>query len=278
LYWPSLKDVLDVLIISFLVYRVLLLLSGTRAVHLLRGIVFLVLLGGLAKLADLRAFSFLMSRFIAGLFVVIPIVFQPELRRIFEEIGRGGLVGGGERSEAEAERWAGELVRAIAYLKDKRIGALLVLQRRVGLKEHWSRGVLLDSILSSELVISIFWPNNPLHDGAVVIDGSRVIAAACYLPLSDDPSLSTWLGTRHRAALGISEVSDALSLVISEERGEISLAAGGKLARNLSLKQLERILLHYYSRGKEPRRPLLEGLLRLFLPPRSSEGSGLERG
>ena len=138
------------------------------------------------------------------------------------------------------------------YCCAHKIGALIVLQRETGLKDYWRNAVLLDADITNELLISVFWPNNPLHDGAMIIDGERILAAGCYLPLTENADLSRWLGTRHRAAIGVTEVSDAVSLIVSEERGEISLAINGRISSDLKEAQLRKYLVHYFSdQGKE---------------------------
>ncbi|MDD4837511.1 MAG: diadenylate cyclase, partial [Dethiosulfovibrio sp.] len=176
----------------------------------------------------------------------VPIVFQPELRKVREELGRGNTWKR-HNVQKRAESIADEISKALIYMKSQRIGALLVLQRETGLKDFWRTAVILDAAISQELLISLFWVNNPLHDGAVILDHSRIIAAGCYLPLTENSELSRWIGTRHRAGLGVTEVSDSISLIVSEERGEVSLAINGHLSRNLKDDQVHKLLVHYFS-------------------------------
>ncbi len=261
------QDIVDILIISFIVYRLLLLLVGTRAIQLIKGLLLLIGAGLFAKFFGLRALSWLLDRFLAMLFIAIPIVFQPELRKMLEELGKGGFkIYEGETEELK--RCRDELLKALLYLKEQRIGAIIVLQRETGLREHWLSAVKIGAPISYELLVSIFWPGNPLHDGAAIIDQKVIVAASCYLPLTDKTDISRWLGTRHRAALGISEVSDALVIVVSEERGEISIAVNGHLSRNLNEDQLKALLTHYYFPVKKDKvkglEKLKEGLNKLF--------------
>lgn len=253
------QDIIDILIIAFILYRLLVLLVDTRAMQLVKG---LLVLGGIASLArgfQLQALSWLLGKALGVIFIAIPIVFQPELRRMLEELGRGNLW---QRrvSEERADQLADELTRALIYMKSRKIGALIVLERLTGLRDVWRTAVRVHGEISQELLVSIFWPNNPLHDGAVILNHEKVLAAACYLPLTEDTSLSRWFGTRHRAALGVTEVSDALALVVSEERGEISLAVNGHLSQGLKEHQVRRLLRHYFMARGEKRKNLWDQL------------------
>lgn len=241
------QDAMDILIVAFLAYRVMLFFVDTRAMQLVRGLLLITAFGALARALDLRALSWLAGHLLSAFLIAIPIVFQPELRRLLEEIGRGRLLTN-QKGEADVgEIHAEALAKAISYLKGHRIGALIVLQRETGLKEIWRSAVSLRSEITQELLLSIFWPNNPLHDGAVIMDRQTVIAAACYLPLTDKTDISRWHGTRHRAAVGVTEVSDAFALVVSEERGQVSLAVRGKLSRPLNDEQLMRFVRRYFN-------------------------------
>ncbi|EFQ23698.1 protein of unknown function DUF147 [Aminomonas paucivorans DSM 12260] len=244
------QDFLDIFIIAFIVYRLLLLVVDTRAMQLLKGLFVLAAVAVVAYFLELKALTWLLSRLLGALFIAIPILFQPELRRVLEELGRGHLWRVREIQE-RAESLAEELLRALLYLQGHRIGALVVLQKNTGLKEVWRSAVSLRAALSQELLVSLFWPGNPLHDGAVILDREMVIAASCYLPLTEKSDLSRWYGTRHRAALGVTEISDALALVVSEERGEVSLAVNGHLSRGLNEDQIRRLLLHYFRGGEK---------------------------
>ncbi len=240
------QDFIDIAIIAFIFYRILLLLVDTRAMQLVKGLFILGLFAAFARLIQLEALSWMLGRLLGVIIIAIPIVFQPELRRMLEELGRGNIL---RRRQAEelAAQLSDEVTRALLYLQSQRIGAILVFQRNTGLKDIWRSAVQIQSVITHDLLVSIFWPGNPLHDGAVIIDRSTVLAAACYLPLTENSNLSRWIGTRHRAALGITEVSDAMALVVSEERGEVALAINGHLSRQLKENQIRRLLLHYFS-------------------------------
>jgi diadenylate cyclase len=240
------QDFIDIAIIAFIFYRVLLLLVDTRAMQLVKGLFILGLLAAFARLIQLEALSWMLGKLLGVIIIAIPIVFQPELRRMLEELGRGNIL---RRRQAEelAAQLSDEVTRALLYLQSQRIGAILVFQRNTGLKDIWRSAVQVQSVITHDLLVSIFWPGNPLHDGAAIIDRSTVLAAACYLPLTENSNLSRWIGTRHRAALGITEVSDAMALVVSEERGEVALAINGHLSRQLKENQIRRLLLHYFS-------------------------------
>jgi diadenylate cyclase len=240
------QDFIDIAIIAFIFYRVLLLLVDTRAMQLVKGLFILGLLAAFARLIQLEALSWMLGKLLGVIIIAIPIVFQPELRRMLEELGRGNIL---RRRQAEelAAQLSDEVTRALLYLQSQRIGAILVFQRNTGLKDIWRSAVQVQSVITHDLLVSIFWPGNPLHDGAAMLDRSTVLAAACYLPLTENSNLSRWIGTRHRAALGITEVSDAMALVVSEERGEVALAINGHLSRQLKENQIRRLLLHYFS-------------------------------
>jgi diadenylate cyclase len=239
------QDILDILIVAFIIYRLLLLLVGTRAMQLVKGLLILGAISALARGLQLSTVSWFIAKTLTVMVIAIPIVFQPELRKMLEELGRG-RIWKIRQAEKRANFLSDEITNALLFLKNRNIGALLVLQRGTGLKDFWRTAVRMDAQLSQELIISIFWPNNPLHDGAVIIDNSTIVSASTYLPLTENPDLARAIGTRHRAALGVTEVSDAIAIVVSEERGEISLAINGHLSRNLKDSQVKRLLLHYF--------------------------------
>jgi len=243
--WFRWQDIIDIAIIAFIIYRLLLLLMGTRAMQLVKGLLILGIVSVTARMLELTTLSWFLAKTLTVLLIAIPIVFQPELRKMLEELGRGRLWKR-KQVEKKADLLSSEISAAVMYLKNQKIGALIVLQRSTGLKDFWRTAVKMNAELSQELLISIFWPNNPLHDGAVIIDNETIIAAATYLPLTENSDLSRWIGTRHRAALGVTEVSDSIALVISEERGEVSLAINGHLSRNLRELQIKKLLMHYF--------------------------------
>lgn len=240
------QDFVDIALVAFIFYKTLSLLAGTRAIQLVKGLLVLTVLWGIARWLSLDTFSWILTQTFSALLIIVPIIFQPELRRILEELGRGSMW---RRTKVmkKAEELADEMCSGLMYCCAHRIGALIVLQRETGLKDYWRNAVLLNADITNELLISIFWPNNPLHDGALIIDEGHILAAGCYLPLTENAELSRWLGTRHRAAIGVTEVSDAVSLIVSEERGELSLAINGRLSRNLKESQLRKYLVHYFS-------------------------------
>jgi diadenylate cyclase len=240
------KDFFDILIVTLLINRALVFLVGTRAVQLIKGFLFLGISAVLVNYLDFRLMSWFLNRGLTVLVIALPILFQPELRNILEEIGRGNLWRHKVKKE-EAETLAEDIIEALLYLKTNKIGALLVFEQGTGLKEYWRSAVKLNAKISQELIISIFWKDNPLHDGAAIIDRNQIIACSCYLPLSDNVELSRWFGTRHRAAIGITDVSDAIVLVVSEERGEISMVYKGYLSRNMKDTQIKKLLVYYFS-------------------------------
>jgi diadenylate cyclase len=241
------QDIIDILFVAFLTYRVLLFFVDTRAMQLVRGMLVIVVFGTLARTLDLKVISWLLGYLLSAVIITIPIVFQPELRRLLEELGRGRLLSGRSHTADISEVYADALVKAVAYFQQHRIGALIIFQRDTGLKEIWHSAVHLRAEITQELLLSIFWPNNPLHDGAVIMDRQFIIAAACYLPLSDNTEISRWHGTRHRAAVGVTEVSDAQALVVSEENGHVSLAVRGRLSRPLNDDQVSRFVRRYFT-------------------------------
>lgn len=221
----------DVFIVSYLIYRGLLIIRGTRAAPMLGGLTIIVLLYFLSRPLGLGTVSWILGNFLSQIILVVVIIFQDEIRRGLTKFGLQPLF---RKSGSIAyDKSLEDITLICSRLAERKLGALIVIQREVGLDDFLEEAVLLDAILNRKLLFSIFVKDSPLHDGAVLIDGDRIRAAGCVLPLSFDPNLDPNLGTRHRAALGLSEVSDAVIIVISEETGSISLARDGKLARNL---------------------------------------------
>lgn len=239
-----LRITLDISIVAFVIYKFIMLIRGTRAVQLIKGLAVLVVASVIAERLNLTTINWLLSQLRLVIVVALPVVFQPELRRALEQLGRGKFFArplttlGAE----DMEKLINELVRAVQVLAKNRTGALIVIERETGLNDYIETGIRVDGVVSAELLINIFVPLTPFHDGAAIIRGDRVVAAGCFLPLSESPYLSKQLGTRHRAALGISEISDAVVLVVSEETGVISVAEGGKLTRFLEEKSLKELL------------------------------------
>ncbi|MDR1379503.1 MAG: diadenylate cyclase CdaA [Synergistaceae bacterium] len=264
--WANIRFFLDIFIVSAIIYRILALMVGTRAIQLVKGFLMLGTFAMVASVLEFRLLSWFLSRSLWALVIAIPIVFQPELRKMLEEIGRGNLWR--QRMDLEqAEKLSREIVAALGYMKANKIGALLVLEQDTGLKDYWRTAVRLDAQISQELLISLFWKNNPLHDGAVIMNRNDIIAAGCYLPLTENLDISRWYGTRHRAALGITDVSDAMVLVVSEERGEVALAYNGHLSKNLKDAQLQKLLSYYFSGVREATNKGLKGRILNLLRP-----------
>ena len=230
----NLSSVIDILIVAFIMYKIMLLIKGTRAVQLLKGIAVLLIISALSSLFNLYTISWLMGKALTALAVALPVVFQPELRRALEKLGRGKLLGPSSLISAEFDRvrLVAEITRSATILSKNKMGALIVLERETGLGEHIDTGVKIDGVVSAEFLVNIFVPKTPLHDGAVIIRGDRAVAAACFLPLSESPYLTSDLGTRHRAGIGITEHSDAVAVIVSEETGTVSVAVEGVITRN----------------------------------------------
>lgn len=242
------RDIIDILLVAVLIYKLFTLIKETRAEQLTKGIVTLLLLTKISDWLELFTINWILNKAMTVGTLAILIVFQPELRRGLEYIGRGSYFTKSfvEMRGENFSKTVNEIVDATASLSRQKIGALIVLERKTGLNEVAETGTEINGLVSSNLLINIFIPNTPLHDGAVIIKEDRIKAAACFLPLTDNSDLSKELGTRHRAAIGISERSDSLALIVSEETGAISIAESGKIARHLDTKTLEQILLNMY--------------------------------
>jgi diadenylate cyclase len=235
--------IIDILLVTFVIYKLITLIRGTRAVQLLKGMVVIVVVWLLSSFFGLKTLSWLMSQAMTYGVLAVLIIFQPELRRALEQLGRGKFFS--RSSEPDDERMTkviGETVKAIQYMAKRRIGALLVFERDTGLSDYIETGISIEGIATSELLINIFIPNTPLHDGAVIVRKDNIMAAGCYLPLSENPFISKELGTRHRAALGLSELTDSLAIIVSEETGQVSIAKNGEVHRELSEEELLSIL------------------------------------
>jgi len=232
-------SIIDILIVALFVYWVYVFLKETRAMRIVYGLVFLVILGIIGKLLNLILLNWILKYLMTMLVVAIPIVFQPELRSVLERLGRARFLSDlGNLSRYNQNKVIDSLVSACRYMSDKKIGALIVIQGKTGLREYVSNGVAIEAKISPELLLSVFFPKSPLHDGAVIIVGDQLVSAACTLPISDSPLEYAGLGTRHRAAISMSEISDAIVIVVSEESGKISLAINGQLQKGLSSEDL----------------------------------------
>lgn len=249
LNWLS---ILDLVIVSLIFFGLLILLRDTQAVVLLRGILLLVVLGSLLNSTEvLPAFSWLVRTILPALVLAIPVIFAPEIRRALERLGRAGFIFGNGKASPGAQKSISAVVNASLRLSDRRHGALIVMQRLDNLEQFVQTGVLVDAQVTPELLLQVFYPNTPLHDGAVILEGNRLLAAACVMPLSASGVLAhtpdRQLGLRHRAALGISEISDAVVVVVSEESGTISVVHNGRMIRRLDGDRLENILKAFFN-------------------------------
>jgi len=253
---PDWRNLVDIAILSIAIYNVIKLVMHTRANSLFKGIVLILLMAWLSDVLQISALSWVLQQIINMGFIIIAIVFQPELRRALDQIGRSKWASQifstsktKKQSSGNTEKHVTEMVRALTNMSRKKIGALIVFERNTGLGDVIESGTMVDAQISQPLIENIFEPNTPLHDGAMIIREERIVAAACILQLSDDYSISRELGTRHRAAIGVTESTDAVSLIVSEETGIISMARDGKLTRYLDAKSLTILLTELFSRG-----------------------------
>lgn len=255
LTWQNLMNIVDILIVWYIIYRLLLLARGTKAVQLLKGISLIIIIRIVAGLLNLHTLTYFVDQILSWSVIGIIVIFQPEIRRGLEHLGRSSIFGSNARNEHDpAERMIEELDKAIQYMSKRRIGALITLQQSTGLEDYIETGIPLDADISGALLINIFIPNTPLHDGAVIIRDNKIAVAAAYLPLSDNRAIPKNLGTRHRAAVGISEVTDAITIVVSEETGGVTITRNSQfmidLTREEYLKYLKAQLVH--NKDKKP--------------------------
>ena len=240
----SLSGVIDILVVAFVVYQALMVVRGTRAGHILIGILTMVSIYAIALWTGLEALRSVLSFIVPYLGIAIIILFQSEIRRTLARIGRKNWFG--LRKGFRAPEAASEILMAVEHLAQHKTGALIVLERDIGLRTFVESGVRLEAFISRDLLLTIFDTRVPLHDGAVIVQKERVAAAACFLPLTTKPELSRTLGTRHRAAIGITEETDCLSLIVSEETGRISAAAFGELSPGLTLAEVEETINRHF--------------------------------
>ncbi|MBR0278013.1 MAG: diadenylate cyclase CdaA [Clostridia bacterium] len=237
-------DIIDILIVTYVIYKGIKLVMETMAIQLIKGILILIVALQVSSFLNLYMMNYILKNAMQVGVIALVIVFQPELRRILEKMGRSkfGNALSFDDEENETSATITQLCEAIGNLSEHRIGAIIILERKTKIGDIIRTGIMMDSKITAELLINIFVPNTPLHDGAVVIRENRIVASACFLPLTQNNELNIELGTRHRAAIGITETSDAVALVVSEETGKISLALEGTLTRNLTVESLERAL------------------------------------
>ncbi len=249
---PTIVDIIDILIVAFLIYKLLTLTRDTRASQVLKGLGMLFIVYWVSDWLGLKALNWILNLVVNSGAVVIVVLFQSELRRALEQIGRAGStrldrIKSGEGQAQDSV--VGELVAALTNMSRRRVGALIVIEQRTGLGDVIQSGTRIDAEISAPLIENVFEPNTPLHDGAMILRGKRILAAACILTLSQDTGISRELGTRHRAALGISETTDSVTLIVSEETGIISMARNGRLTRHLDARSLRQILEEIYDSG-----------------------------
>ena len=259
-------DIIDIVVVAYFLYRVYLMLKNTRAATLVKGLLVLVGFMIICRTLNLHVISWLLEKSMTVIMVALPVVFQPELRRALEQIGRGKLFRkGSELDEQEINAMLDAIDSATKAMSAAKVGALMVFERATGLVERIETGVPIDGLVSSGLIQNIFVKDTPLHDGAVIIRGNRVVAACCLLPLTENRNLSQELGTRHRAAIGLSEQSDAMVLVVSEETGAISIARNGELMRYLTVDDVKDILrnaiVQPHAAGKDSLLDKIKGML-----------------
>jgi diadenylate cyclase len=272
------RDALDILLVAVVIYRVLTLFRGTRAVQITIGLAVLAGAAMAARALELTSLGWLLDHFWSFWVVALIVVFQPELRRALAWIGQGSVLQRVLGDTAEGARVVQEVVQATDSLAGRRIGALIVLERATGMRQYAELGVALDALVSADLLTSVFLPYSPLHDGAVFIQGGRVVAAGCFLPLSRNTQIGRALGTRHRAALGIAEETDAVAVVASEETGRLSIAVAGRLEPVPDADALRRRLEELMGLGVGPAREAsgLAALRRLWSrqPAIGADGPG----
>lgn len=234
------QDILDIIVVAFIIYRIFVIIKGTRAIQLLLGLVIVMFAFAIAKRLELFTLSWIFNSFIGSIVFVVIVIFQDDLRRLLLALGRSPFFR--KISYVKETLFLDELVNACLVMKKRTMGALIVIEREVGLEEFMEAGVRFDAEVNAELVVSIFQFASPLHDGALIIREGRIVSAGCVLPLTTADEIDKSLGTRHRAAIGITEVTDAVSIVVSEERGVVSYARHGQIHGNIGTDELKRVL------------------------------------
>ncbi len=241
-FWDYVRNVADIFIVAFIVYWVYSFLRKTKAIQLLKGLFVILIVAALSKLLRLETLDWLITNLSSSLIITVIIIFQPELRRLITQFGQRSWLNPESNKEAFQ---LDELVNALFSMSQARVGALVVIERNTGLKSYIESGVAINASISEELIRTIFYPPTPLHDGAIIVQGGLISAAACYLPLSDSKQLKKQHGARHRAALGIAEETDALVLVVSEETGSVVLMVNGKMYSKVKESELKNMILFY---------------------------------
>lgn len=254
------KPFIEISILWFIIYRLLLFIKGTRAVQVLRGIIIIVIIFFITQQMRFDVINWIFTKLFALSVIAFLIVFQPEMRSGLARIGREKVFG----NIITEERTIEEIAKSASVLARKKVGAIIAIQREVSLEPYIESGVEIDSNLTSELLNTIFMPNTPLHDGGIIVHGDRLVAAGCLFPLTQNPDINKLLGTRHRAALGLSEETDAICIVVSEETGSVSIANAGKLTRDLDRERLVNHLRGFLYRPKKEKKPYIKFSLGSF--------------
>ena len=273
------SDYLDIIVVSYLIYRLLPLIRTPSTMRIAKAVLAVVVIAALTELLDLYALSFILEQFISVGLIALVVLFQPELRRMLDRLGSVNLTNllGGSKPVQEIDTIVSQTVMACEAMSREKVGALIVFAREARLDDYFKSGTQIDGQVSEQLIRNIFFPKAALHDGAMIIRDGRVAAAGCVLPLSDSHRLSADLGTRHRAGVGVSEVSDAVVVIVSEETGTISVAVDGMLKRHLAPKTLERLLHNELAPAVEEPEQNLVVLLRQKLQKKVKEGEGYEK-
>lgn len=240
--WTIVVHLLDILIVAYFIYRLIKALAGTKIMSLIQGVVFFIILKFVAEWIGFTTITYLMNQVITYGVIACVVIFAPEIRSGLEKFGRSTQVFSQTQQVSDEEKLVEALVKSVAYMSPRKIGALISIERTQTLQEYISTGISLDADISSQLLINIFIPNTPLHDGAVIISGNKIATACSYLPLSESMAISKEFGTRHRAAIGLSENSDALTIVVSEETGGVSITSKGEFLHDLTKENFETIL------------------------------------
>lgn len=242
------RDTLDIFIVAFVIYRAILIIQGTRAAQMLKGFFVIIIVYFIAQKAELLVLNWILTNFLSSIILVIIIIFQHDIRRVLTRVGTVPFLTYSET--VEESKVLDEVMKAAASLANKKIGALIVLERETGLKDYVDIGVKLEASVSKEILQSIFLPNSPLHDGAIIIQKGRITAAGALLPLTTNPVFDKSLGTRHRAAIGLTEETDAVVVVVSEERGKVSIVEEGIITQDLDMEILKNNLLRHFHKKK----------------------------
>ena len=243
------RDTLDILVVAFIIYRIILLIKGTRALQMLNGFAVVFIFYFIAQKMEFMTLHWILTNFLSSIILIIIVIFQHDIRRALTHVGMVPFFGSSETIDEAAI--LDEVLKAAVSLSNRKIGALIVLEREVGLEDYLDIGVKLDSLVNKEMLQSIFLPNSPLHDGAVIIQQGRITAGSTLLPLTKNPVFDKSLGTRHRAAIGLTEETDAVVVVVSEERGRVSLVEGGRISKDMETEALRETLHKHFKKGKQ---------------------------